>query len=135
MKLMKWDKSLSTGIDSIDKQHMKLIDMLNEFYESIRSKSTKEITANLIKNMREYALFHFSYEENLLRKHGYLALEHHKSEHKKFISKVEDFENRFNSGKIVLSIEITNFLKSWLKDHIQGTDMKYSGFLISKGAN
>ena len=50
-----------------------------------------------------------------------------------FGSQIKEFEERFNRGELVMSFEITNFLKSWLKDHIQGTDKKYSEFLISKG--
>jgi len=133
MALLKWDDALSTGIRSIDKQHMKLIDMLNEFYENIKSKSTKEILSDLIKEMREYSVFHFNSEEDLLKQYGYPGLEEHKSEHNRFIRKVEEFENRFNSGMIILSFEITDFLRSWLKDHIQVTDKEYSRFLMSKG--
>jgi hemerythrin len=133
MALIKWDDSLSIGIESIDKQHMKLIEMINEFYENIRVKSTNEVISELIKNMREYVIYHFNTEEGLLRLYGYDQFEQHKAEHDNFVKKVEDFEERFKNGKLILSFEITNFLKSWLKDHIQVTDRKYSGFLISKG--
>ncbi|NPA36709.1 MAG: hemerythrin family protein [Chlorobi bacterium] len=84
--------------------------------------------------MKEYINYHFNTEETLLREYGYPDLEKHKLEHKMFVSKVEEFENRFNSGKLVLSLEITGFLKSWLKDHIQGADKDYSKFLTTKGA-
>jgi len=133
MALFKWDDSLNVGIKKIDDQHRMLIDMLNEFYENIKSKSTKEILADLIKNMKEYVAHHFSTEEELLRQHGYPDFEKHKSEHKVFINKVEDFENRFNAGRIILSFEITNFFKSWLRNHIQVADKSYSKYLISKG--
>jgi hemerythrin-like metal-binding protein len=133
MALITWDESLSVGIESIDKQHMKLVDMINEFYESIRSKSTEEVLSDLIKHMREYVVFHFNSEEELLKLNRYPDYLDHKIEHEMFVNKVEDFEKRFNSGQLILSFEITNFLKSWLKNHIQGTDKKYSDFLISRG--
>ena len=107
--------------------------MINEFYENIRIKSGKEVIAVLIKNMKEYIKFHFSSEEKLLLMSGYTELEKHKEEHKLFVEKVLEFEDRFNRGTLLLSFEITNSLKDWLKKHIQGTDKKYSVFLHAKG--
>jgi hemerythrin len=133
MALINWDDSYSVKIESIDKQHMKLVGMINEFYENIRSKSNKEIISELIKNMKEYIKFHFKSEEDLLKINRYPDYHKHKIEHERFINKVTDFETRFNNGHLILSFEITNFLKDWLKKHIQGTDKKYSDFLISKG--
>jgi hemerythrin len=46
---------------------------------------------------------------------------------------VLDLEDRYNNGGLVVSFEITTFLKKWLIDHIQGTDKEYSDFLIAKG--
>ncbi len=133
MALINWDDSLSVGIESVDKQHMKLVEMINEFYENIRSKSNKEVISALIKDMKNYIEFHFMSEEELLKTNHYPNYMEHKIEHEIFVNKVTDVETRFNSGQLVLSFEITNFLKDWLKKHIKGTDKKYSDFLISKG--
>ncbi len=133
MALIKWDESLSVGIESIDKQHMKLVGMINEFYDNIKDRSSRDVISDLIKNMQEYIAYHFKTEEELFLRFGYPAFGEHKKEHEDFENKVADFKERFNSGKLMVSFEITNFLKSWLKGHIQGTDKKYTDFLKSKG--
>jgi len=68
-----------------------------------------------------------------MKKYGFDGYEVHKAEHDEFIAKVSEVEEKFNSGKLVLSIEVTIFLKDWLKNHVQGTDKKYSDFFIKNG--
>jgi hemerythrin-like metal-binding protein len=133
MSYINWNDSLSVCIESIDEQHKKLINLINEFYENIKNNSTNDVLSLLIKGMREYTVFHFKNEENLFMLHHYPNYLQHKTEHEDFINKVKDFEDRFNNGKLIVSFEITNFLKSWLKQHIQGTDKQYTEFLIKKG--
>ena len=133
MALIKWNEKLSVKINSIDDQHKILIDMINEFYEMIGDKSNDELISALIKKMKEYTVVHFSYEEKLFKEYNYSDFEAHKKEHQGFVNKVIDLEKRFNDGKIIMSFEITKFLKDWLIKHIQGTDMKYTKLLIQKG--
>ncbi|RLD77580.1 MAG: hemerythrin [Bacteroidetes bacterium] len=133
MKLIEWDENLSVKIDSIDEQHKVLVDMINDFYEKIRTKAANELISELIKKMKNYTVVHFTTEERYFKQYNYPDIEAHKKEHQDFVDKVVDLEKRFNSGKVILSFEITNFLKEWLINHIQGTDMKYTNFLIQKG--
>ena len=107
--------------------------MINEFYELIKTKSSNELISNLIRRMKEYTVVHFTKEENLFKKHNFPYSAEHKKEHQDFVDKVIDLETRFNEGHMIMSFEITTFLKSWLIKHIQGTDMKYTKFLVEKG--
>ena len=43
-----------------------------------------------------------------------------------FIKKIEGFKKDFDSGHVMVSMSIINFLKDWLINHIQVTDKKYS---------
>ena len=133
MALIKWTKELSVNISSIDEQHKILINMINEFYEKIREKSNNELISDLITKMKDYTILHFSVEEKLFEQYNYADFEQHKKQHDGFIKKVSDLEERFNKGEIILSFEITKFLKDWLINHIQGTDKKYTKFFIEKG--
>jgi hemerythrin len=135
MASINWDQSMSVGIRSIDTQHKSLIESINGFYDAINSSSAKELIVNLLKEMKEYSIFHFFTEESLLKKHGYPDLEQHKSEHHGFIKKIEDMDKRLKEGKLVLSLELTSFIKTWITNHIMVIDKKYSAFLISKGVN
>ena len=135
MALIKWTEELSVNISSIDEQHKVLINMINEFYEKIKEKSNNELISDLITKMKEYTILHFSTEEKLFKQYNYDNFEQHKKQHDVFVKKVSNLEERFNKGEIILSFEITKFLKDWLIQHIQGTDKKYTKFFIEKGIN
>jgi hemerythrin len=124
MSRINWDESMRVGVKIIDAQHKTLIDAINSFYEAIGSSSGKDLTLDLLKKMKEYSVFHFNSEEQLLNKHGYPELENQKKEHKSFIDKVDDLDMRLKAGKLVVSLELTSFIKSWITSHIMINDKK-----------
>jgi hemerythrin-like metal-binding protein len=135
MAFLNWNEDLSVKIHSIDLQHQKLFDLINDFYENIKSRSNDENILKLIVGMKQYAQLHFSAEERYMKQFGYPGFDDHKKEHQTFIAKVSEVEKKVNEGKLIVSFEITSFLKNWIKDHIQTVDKKYSTFLIEKGVS
>ncbi len=133
MSAINWNDSLSVKINSIDLQHKKLIDLINGFYDHINQGSQKVKMLELIKSLKDYTVFHFSTEEKYMKQYNYPEFSNHKKEHEIFIKKVHDFEDRYMNGKLILTIEITNFIKDWVTNHIMNTDKKYSEFLVRNG--
>jgi hemerythrin len=66
-------------------------------------------------------------------KFSYADTKNHKKEHELFVSKVMDVKKRFDDGNLVMSMEITNFVKDWIVKHIMVTDKKYSNCFIQNG--
>ena len=133
MAYMNWEDRYSVGIREIDTQHKKLIAMINDFYEGMKGGKTKEALSAIVDSLLKYAATHFGYEEMYFDKFGYPGTVEHKAIHKAFAEKVTEFKNRIDGGQLILSVEVTDFLKNWLVEHIMGTDQKYSKFLIAKG--
>jgi hemerythrin-like metal-binding protein len=133
MALFEWHDSYSVGVKELDNQHKMLIDTLNELFEAMRNREARAVIAGILKGLSDYVGVHFSYEENLMNKHGYPAFAEHKKAHEVFVQKVEDFYKKHEEGSLMLSMEVMNFLKDWLKTHIKGTDQQYSGFFNQKG--
>jgi len=133
MAAITWTESLSVKIDSIDDQHKKLIDMINDFYENISKKTNEENIIKLIGGMKSYTVMHFNKEEILMKQYQYPFFEQHKKEHEEFIVKVNALEEKLKKGTLIISFEITNFLKDWLKNHIQHTDKQYTEFFLMHG--
>jgi len=133
MVAMEWTDQLSVGIPSIDKQHQKLIKLFNDFYDSIQKKDSKERIAFVIKGLKDYTVEHFNSEEANMRMYhfpGYIA---HKKDHDDFVQAVHDFEDRFHQGKLILTVEITTFIREWITKHIMDIDKQYTAFFIQKG--
>lgn len=128
-----WDESLSVKINSIDDQHKILINMINDFYDNIAKRSNNENIISLIDGMKDYTVMHFNKEEALMKQHNYPHFAQHKKEHEYFIDRVITLEEKIKKGTIIVSFEITSFLRDWLKSHIQNTDKQYTEFFLKRG--
>lgn len=133
MALITWNLNLSVNVEEIDRQHQKLVQMLNELHNSLTDAKPKETLAPILKGLVDYAVVHFGYEEDFFDRFGYPDAENHKREHREFVKKVVDFRKEFDMGRLFISMELMDFLKDWLITHIQGTDKKYGPFLNAKG--
>ncbi|TCO10537.1 bacteriohemerythrin [Natronoflexus pectinivorans] len=122
--MIEWKKEYSIDVPQIDEEHKTLIKSLNEFYEGLRINSSKENLDILIQRLLKYAESHFSNEEKYMQSINYQNIEEHSKEHKEFMSKANDFYEKFRSGKMMVSFEVTNFIKDWIVHHILNEDMK-----------
>jgi hemerythrin len=134
MSLVTWDDSLSVRVPSIDAQHRKLVDLLNHLNDSMMQRKGHQVLGYVLEELVSYTKTHFSHEERLMQAYGYPEYQRHKAEHDHFVRQVSEIKERFQQGQIGLSIEVLNFLKNWLINHILGSDKKYSPLLSAKGA-
>jgi len=126
MELVKWTEEYSVGIKEIDNQHKGLIIIINELFTLMTKGKAKDNLSEIFDYLTDYTKKHFFTEETLLYKYAYPDLEKHKIEHSKFIEKLNNLKSDFSKGKITISLEILNFLKDWLLNHIKLSDKKYS---------
>jgi hemerythrin len=135
MALFEWKESYSVNITGVDIQHKRLVEILNELYEAMSARKAKEIIDGILNKMSNYAAIHFLYEEELMKKHNYPEFNEHKKLHDAFVAKVSEFIQKHKEGHLMLSLDVMNFLKDWLKNHIQGVDKKYGPFFNQRGIN
>ncbi len=133
MALITWTEALSVKIDSIDTQHKKLVDLINALHDAMKNGKGKEAIGATLDEVINYTQYHFKYEEDLMKKAGYEDLLNHKSAHDQLTRQVMDLNERYKSGNTAITVEVMNFLREWLNNHINGTDKKYSMQLRAKG--
>jgi hemerythrin len=133
MAIIQWNDSLSVNVVEIDKQHQKLIGMINDLHDAMLQGKGKDILGKTVNGLISYTGSHFKTEERYFDQFGYPEANNHKKEHSDFITKVSEFKNGFEKGKLGLTIEIMNFLSDWLRNHINGIDKKYGPFFNAKG--
>lgn len=130
MALIVWnDERFSVKVPSIDKQHKGIVILINKLHDAMLSGTAKSILKDIISELISYTKSHFIYEEEQMLKAGYPHLEKHKVEHESFIDKTTDFQEQYLRGDVLLSIDIINFLRDWLINHIAGADMNYSSLM------
>jgi methyl-accepting chemotaxis protein len=133
MTLIDWNDALSVNIQEIDRHHRKLMDLINSVYQGMMLDKGKDFIGKILNELLEYTAYHFDYEEKLFNQYGYPETSGHIEKHRKLVAKVKGFVDDFNSGNAKVDHELLMFLRSWLTNHIMGTDQEYSEFFNSKG--
>lgn len=133
MSLIQWGPKYSVNIKEIDSQHQKLMTLINQLYDAMTAGHGKEALGKVLNELTNYTVGHFAYEEKLFAQYGYPETTAHKTEHVKLVQQVSELKQKFDSGKGQITMEVMNFLKDWLNNHIMVVDKKYSEFLNSKG--
>lgn len=134
MLLIEWSDELSVGVNSIDEQHKKLVNMINALNEAMLTGGSNELLGKIFTGLANYTQKHFSYEENLFAEYGYEDSQAHKQQHNDLIAQVVALKEKFTENpQGTISAELMQFLKRWLTNHIMKTDKEYTQFLLSKG--
>ena len=76
---------------------------------------------------------HFASEEKYFKQYNYPETEQHAAEHRSLVEQVLEFKKKMEAGQDMISVSLLNFLKGWLINHIQETDMRYGPFLNRRG--
>lgn len=123
MKKLKWSSDLDTNIKVIDGQHRRIVDYINELQDA-KDTLDKAAIHNVIDELLDYTVSHFSFEESLMEQAGYPFIDPHKKIHELFIKKVNGFVERFKNGEDVAD-DILTMLRKWLINHIKNEDGDY----------
>lgn len=131
--IFKWKESFSIGIEEIDRQHKRLFEIGGEIYNLAVLKDGQdhydEIMA-LLSSLKDYTVYHFGFEENLMKKYDYDKIEEHKEQHDIFIGKLIDIESQdIDSSQKKIILDILDFIVNWISSHILGSDFKYKEVL------
>ena len=129
MSLIEWGEAFITGIDTIDKQHRGLIELLNELSQDFDENKARENLETTLEKLFDYTKYHFSTEEYIMRQANYPDYQKHKDEHDGFVKKVKEFLGNFIDDKEDLTKDIVDFLSEWVKNHILKTDREYIPYL------
>ncbi|HTX39021.1 MAG TPA: bacteriohemerythrin [Bryobacteraceae bacterium] len=130
--MFEWRKEFSVDIGSVDAQHQNLFAIAGELYAAMIAGQSKMAMARILDRLVQYTKMHFAHEERLMQQFGYPALEAHKAEHQALTAKVLKFQQEFEQGQVNISVQLLQFLRTWLEGHIKGSDKRYSPFLKSK---
>ena len=130
---VEWKDEYSVGIDSIDQQHKRLVNLINQLHTAVTYSTGEEFEREALDELVDYTKTHFSYEEGLMEQNGYPDFDAHKAQHVEMIQKVDEVLAEYEKNQDTAMNSALSYLSDWLINHINGTDKQYSSYLIGKG--
>ncbi|MCG8338858.1 MAG: bacteriohemerythrin [Proteobacteria bacterium] len=133
MPFMQWEQAYSVNIRSIDDQHKKMIDLINELYDCVKGGSERERLNETFLRLSVYTVKHFIYEEALFKKHAYSDLFEHKKKHDELAEQLTEFHKKYSVQKEEINEELINFFKETMFEHITTCDREYIEYMSDHG--
>lgn len=131
---IEWDDKYSVKIIEIDAQHRRLFEIYNNLVNAMYQGVGMKELGNALTELLDYSVMHFMTEEGYMEKYGYPELDVHKNAHKEFRERFYKLHKEFHEGKPVLTAEVVDYLRDWIKGHVLNVDQRYSKYLLDAGA-
>jgi len=134
-RFIKWSDDLSVGIDMVDEDHKKLLSLINQLQTAAHYQTDNSMIESTLNDLVDYTKYHFSREEQLMEKNNYPDLEQHKKQHEAMVKQVTQFINEYRTDNTRTIDNVISYLKTWLINHINGTDQQYVPYIKDKNLN
>lgn len=124
--MFKWNENYETGVELIDNQHKKLLEIGNRAYELLKNKmyvDKYDKILEIIIELKEYTIFHFQTEEQHLLQKKCTTFFSHKVEHDDFIKKLNDIDlKNIDDSQEEYIVELMTMVFKWIDGHILQKD-------------
>jgi hemerythrin len=125
-----WKDEYETGVPIIDEQHKHLFEIGNNAYELLNNTLTidkYDKIIHVIEELRDYAVFHFKYEEEYMLSINYKKFLSHKVEHDEFIKRVDEVDlTLIDESQNEYILSLLQFVYKWISEHILVKDLGYT---------
>lgn len=132
MPLIQWSDEFSVKVTKFDTQHKRLIELINELHDAMKVGKGSQVLQKILNDLTMYTKTHFADEEALMKQHNYPGYTIQKLQHDKFVQELQELQEKLKNNVTTVTMDVMNFLKTWLTNHIQKTDKAYSSFFSSK---
>ncbi len=122
-----WNPNFDTGIQKIDEQHRRLVELINTLAVNFASQANNMKLDEILNELADYAVYHFSTEEEIWHQafDGDAWLIHHQKSHKGFEEQLVKLKREEEEKPLEEVLDdILAFLINWLAFHILDNDMR-----------
>jgi hemerythrin-like metal-binding protein len=135
MPTMTWSSYFFVGVETLDVQHRRLFDIMDELDVAMKDGQAGGVAGRLLDELLEYTRVHFSTEETMMRTAKYAGFARHRDLHTELAGQVKEYLARERSGDSSVQAELLHFLREWLADHIQREDRAFGVWLNAHGVS
>lgn len=132
-----WEEKYSVGVKEIDNQHKHFLEIVHQIIDLTDQENilSDDISAK-ISDMNDYAIYHFTTEENFFKHFAYPETEEHIATHDAYKERIDKFIAETEKAEMdtkKTALEMAEFAGSWLTNHIMAMDQKYTDFMHKNG--
>lgn len=120
---LEWEPDFETGNEYIDLQHRNFVDLINRIGVIFRETNDVAYKEKLISELRKYADFHFTSEENIATSIGLPGVGAHHDRHQELLEEFNHHAEDLNKGSKTAD-EFLAFLTNWFIGHTIYEDQK-----------
>lgn len=127
MSFLDWSTALDVGVNAMNREHQRLIDLMNALHDGNANGEPKAVLLKRLGELGKWTVTHFQHEETYMASINYPKLATHKRIHADLLEQLDKHVSEFrDSNATALPKQLFTFLKLWLTAHIQGIDAQYS---------
>ncbi len=131
--ILELTEDLKTGVEEMDKDHQRLVELLNKIYELLKEGKSSEAKEFFSKELVAWVEYHLAREEKFMQAIGYPEFERHKKAHENFRKVILDLLPHVEKGNHHAFRESLALAWGWLAGHIGKVDKKYGEYAKEKG--
>ena len=118
--------TMTTGADSVDKQHEVLFDVINQLVDEMHAGTARDDVGMILDDLATYAATHFSHEEFCMARFNCPAAAANKAAHADFVRTFAGLKAEFDrqGPTATMAIRMEQELSRWVTGHILGIDVR-----------
>ena len=134
MIYLDWSDDFLLGVDELDAHHKHMVDLLNRVYTTCMIQKSAVEFRQIVTELANYMDYHFSAEEQIMKRNGYPGLNEQIRGHEEFRQKMEGFIIGITDTEYATidEVQLTQILAGWIKEHLTGDDIKLGAYLREK---
>src|SRR5208337_1890934 len=114
MPFAEWSNEFSVGVEEIDGDHRRLLELLNQLHDAAKTEDGREVLGRVLDGLMLYVGYHFAHEEALFLRTNYPGYERHRRQHQALTITVKEIRDDFQMGRSdALPRQVLDFLKNW----------------------
>jgi len=121
---LEWQTDFETGNEYVDLQHRYFVDLINRVETNFREADDVAYKEKLISELKKYADFHFTSEENIATSINLPGVSAHHHRHLELLEEFNHCAEDLNRGSKTVD-EFLGFLTDWFMGHTIYEDQKF----------
>lgn len=122
---LQWTRAIAVNVPVFDAHHKRLFAIIDRLSTAMQNGESHSVLTATFDELLDYTNYHFGSEARALQHYKYPACEAHMAEHAKLVKRALELRREMDSGKAMISVEVMEFLRDWITNHIRKCDMLY----------